>query len=75
MNIPASAPGDGIFYACPFNKQRNSTTAEIFKRHLHGGIFPSANSTEFPPEHTIIIGADINSSSTGKGARKKQAVK
>lgn len=48
-------------YACPFNKQRNASSAGIFQEHLRSGLFPSIDSDDLPPDHTIIIEADIQS--------------
>jgi hypothetical protein len=56
-------------YACPTNKQRNSIQASIFKKHILAA-HPSINSNVNPPEHTIIIEADI-SSSVAKNAHRK----
>jgi hypothetical protein len=56
-------------YACPTNNKRNSIQALIFKKHILA-THPSIHSNVNPPEHTIIIEADI-SSSVAKTAHKK----
>jgi len=60
-NFPEDGQDADTCYACPFNKQRNATSAGIFQDHLCGGEFPPIDSNELPPDHTIIIEADIHS--------------
>ena len=62
--VPKDGPDADIRYACPFNKQRNAASAGIFKDHILSGEFPTIDSDELPPEHTVIIEADIHSTST-----------
>ena len=56
-------------YACPTNKERNSIQKAIFQQHIHT-THPSITSNEMPPDHTLIIEANI-SSSVSKKARHK----
>jgi hypothetical protein len=56
-------------YACTRNKERISIQASIFKKHTQA-THPPINSNEDPPEHTIIIEADITSS-IAKNAHQK----
>ena len=51
-------------YACAKHKQRNAISASIFQKHLHSGLFPTVESDELPPDHTVIIEADIQSSTS-----------
>jgi hypothetical protein len=46
---------------CLTNKDRNSIQASIFKKHIKD-THPSINSIADPPEHTLIIEADVTSS-------------
>jgi hypothetical protein len=63
-----SKKGDAC-YACPTNNKRNSIQASTFKKHIlasHLSIQTNVN----PPEHTIIIEADISSSVAKKAHQK-----
>ena len=68
--VPKDGPDADIRYACPFNKQRNAASAGIFKDHILSGEFPTIDSDELPPEHTVIIEADIHSTSTESSGGK-----
>ena len=61
VTLPEDSHDADTCYACPFNKQRNATSSGIFQEHLCSGEFPSVDSNELPPDHTILIEADIHS--------------
>jgi hypothetical protein len=48
-------------YACPTNKERNAIQAAIFQKHIEA-THPNVTCDELPPEHTLIIEANISSS-------------
>ncbi len=54
-------PQEDTCYACLTNKDCNSIQASIFKKHIED-THPSINNNVDPPEHTLIIEADITSS-------------
>ena len=56
-------------YACPTNKERNSIQSAIFRKHVKA-THPTMSSNEMPQTNTIIIEADITSSTTMKSNRK-----
>jgi hypothetical protein len=56
-------------YACPRNKDHNSIQVSSFKKHIQA-THPPFKSNKNPPEHTIIIEADITSS-IAKNAHQK----
>ena len=57
-------------YACPTNKERNSISAGIFKKHIES-THPDWESDQLPPCHTIIIeGAFGPTKSKNKKKRK-----
>ena len=68
--LPEDTNDAGTCYACPFNKQRNAVSAGIFQDHLCSGLFPPIDSDELPPDHTIIIEADIQSCTSSDNTRK-----
>ena len=70
VTLPEDGEDADTCYACPFNKQRNATSAGIFREHLRSGLFPSIDSDDLPPDHTIIIEADIQSSKSSDGSGK-----
>ena len=55
--LPSTFSGS-VRYACAKNKERNGIQAGIFNNHLQS-THPAADSEDLPPEHTIIIEADI----------------
>jgi hypothetical protein len=57
------------FYACPTNKERNSIQAAIFQKHIEA-THPSITSNEMPPDHTLIIEANITSSQAKNSNQK-----
>jgi hypothetical protein len=56
-------------YACPTNHKHNSIKASIFKKRILA-THPSIHNNVNPPEHTIIIEADISSSVAETAHRK-----
>ena len=52
-------------FACPTNKEQNAISAGNFKRHVIKTC-PDISSAAPPPEHTIVIEADIQSSKPTK---------
>ena len=52
-----------VMYAL-IKKQRNAAIAGIFEQHISNGDFPSVESDDLPPEHTIIVEADISNQAT-----------
>jgi hypothetical protein len=48
-------------YACPTNKKWNSIQAAIFQKHIEA-THPTISRDEMPPDHTLIIKANIRSS-------------
>jgi hypothetical protein len=70
VELPSDSIDGDITYACPFNKQRNSISAGIFSNHLRAsGDFPPIDTDTLPPDHTIIIEADLRSSTTRGNAQ------
>lgn len=65
ITLPPDCSESDTTYATPFNKQRNGISSGIFRKHLQTGGFPSVDTDELPPDHTVIIEADIQSSSGG----------
>ena len=59
MILPSTFSGDGC-YACPSNRERNAISAGNFERHILD-TQPPFHSLEAPPEHTIVIEAEIRS--------------
>ncbi len=56
-------------YACPTNKERNSIQKALFQKHINT-THPSITSNEVPPNHTLIIEANISSSVSKKSKNK-----
>ena len=50
-----------VVYAAPTNRERNAITAGNFRHHILQNC-PAINTNELPPQHTIIIEAEILSS-------------
>ena len=48
---------DDIAYACHTNAERTAIHASTFQQHIAG--FPSVESNELPPQHTLIVEADL----------------
>lgn len=57
LSIPVTEPDDDIAYACAINSERGSIHASVFQRHIQN--FPTVEDDELPPNHTIILEADI----------------
>lgn len=62
LKLPDDDIDSDTTYACPYNRQRNAISARIFKNHLENDDFPSIDTDDLPPDHTLIIEADIRSS-------------
>ena len=56
-------------YACPTNKERNSIQKALFRKHINT-THPSITSNKLPPNHTLIIEANISSSVSKKSKHK-----
>ena len=63
--LPDEFSGLDAVFACPKNTERNSISAGNFKRHVLQ-THPSVHVITDPPNHTIIIEADIKSSNGTK---------
>ena len=73
INMPQEIPIDHDWnYACPTNKERNSISAGIFKKHVEM-THPSWDSEELPPDHTIIIESAFGP--TCSSNRKKRKIR
>ena len=59
LKLPSTFTGDAC-YACPYNRERNAISAGNFERHILK-THPPFNSLDDPPEHTIVIEAEIRS--------------
>jgi len=59
LKLPSTFLGDAC-YACPSNREQNAISGGSFERHILS-THPSFESQELPPEHTIVIEADIRS--------------
>ena len=70
LTLSEDSANADMCYAYPFNKKRNSFSAGTFQDLLLSREFPAINSNDLPLEHTIIIEADIQTSST-KGSSGK----
>ena len=68
--MPQDTTDADTCYACPFNKQRNAISGGVFQQHLRSGLFPTVDSDELSPDHTIIIEADIQSSTSDSNSGK-----
>ena len=63
--VPPSTFSGGVCYACPSNRERNAISAGNFERHILD-THPPFHSLEAPPEHTIVIEAEIRSTKSKK---------
>ena len=59
-----------VCFACPTNKERNAISAGNFRRHIIKTC-PDISSAALPPEHTIVIEADIQSSKPTKKKKRQ----
>ena len=71
--LPDEFTGLDAVFACPKNTERNSISAGNFKRHVLD-THPSIHSLNAPPDHTIIIEANINSTIGRKNGPKHQRI-
>lgn len=72
IELPKSFPeGFDVCYACPTNKERNAITAGIFRDHINLS-HPLFDSSDDPPDHTIMIEANIQSSIKKKNNKNSQ---
>ena len=70
LTLPQDTTDANTCYAFPFNKQRNAISGGVFQQHLCSGLFPTIDSNELPPDHTIIIEAGIQSSTSDSNLGK-----
>jgi hypothetical protein len=52
---------------CPTNKEYNKTSAEVFKSHVMK-THTSVESNALPPDHTIVIEKDFQTSNKNKSS-------
>jgi len=65
-NFPNDLPSELDWSnTCPTNKEHNAISAGVFKNHIIK-THPSINSDALPPEHTIVIEGDFQTSSKNK---------
>jgi hypothetical protein len=57
VQLPNLSHEEDIAYACHTNAERTAIHATAFQNHI--ADFPSVESSEMPPSHTIVIEADI----------------
>ena len=70
VTLPNDGSDADTCYACPKNKERNAISAGVFQEHLRSGLFPCVDSNELPPDHTILIEADIQSCNSDNNSGK-----
>lgn len=70
IKFPEITPDTDISYACHRNKDRNVIHAASFKKHIEN--FPPTENDELPPDHTIIVEADIQDAPKYKPRKKKK---
>ena len=70
VTLPNDFSDADTCYACLTNEERNAISAGVFQEHLRSGLFPSVYSDELPPDHTILIKADIQSCNSGNNSDK-----
>ena len=68
--LPPEFTGLDAVFACPKNTERNSISAGNFKRHILE-THPSVHSLQSPPNHTLIVEANIKSSVGRKNSPKQ----
>jgi hypothetical protein len=69
VHLPKVDVDADISYACWKNSERVSIHASTFQKHIAG--FPLVDSDENPPEHTVVIEADIRHAPKRKPKQKK----
>jgi hypothetical protein len=57
VQLPSLSAEDDIAYACHTNAEKTAIHATSFQKHI--AEFPSIDSSDLPPSHTVIIEADI----------------
>ena len=57
VTLPYLDVDDDIAYACHTNAEKTSIHASTFQHHI--AKFPSVESNELPPHHTLIVEADL----------------
>ena len=57
LSLPDISVDSDIAYACSYNSERVALQAALFQKHIEN--FPSIDSNEMPPEHTVIVEAKI----------------
>ena len=70
LKLPEVNINDDISYACSKNEERTALHASIFQKHIKD--FPSFDSDLLPPEHTVIIEADILNAPDRKPRKNSQ---
>jgi hypothetical protein len=71
LKVPTTNENTDISYACWSNMDRNAVHAASFKEHIKH--FPSYDSDELPPNHTIIVEADISEAPLQKPKNNKNS--
>jgi len=71
--LPHEFTGLDAVYACPKNTERNSISAGNFKRHVLK-THPNVDSLQDPPNHTLIVEANIKSSKSRKNGPKQHHI-
>ena len=72
VHLPIAENDDDISYACWKNSERVSIHASTFQNHIRD--FPLVDSYEDPPEHTVVIEADVRKAPKHKRKSKKPAL-
>jgi hypothetical protein len=72
VHLPIVENDDDISYACWKNSVRVSIHASTFQNHIRD--FPLVDSYEDPPEHTVVIEADVRKAPKHKRKSKKPAL-
>jgi hypothetical protein len=70
VKFPDTHPNTDISYACHKNKDRNAVHAASFKEHIKN--FPPVENDELPPDHTVIVEADIQDAPKYKPKKTKK---
>ncbi len=68
VQLPEIQQDDDIAYACWKNSERVSIHASVFQKHIND--FPSVDSSDLPPEHTIVVEADIRKAPKRRKSQK-----
>ena len=71
LKVPPTNVNTDISYACWSNMDRNAVHAASFKEHIRH--FPSYETDELPPNHTIIVEADISEAPPRKPKKSKNS--